>query len=190
MEVAVMLSLMLKFVCESCELRVFSSPPTDGAKCHMAVELEGDNILDNMKRVLALENVLGGCTDFPYDYIEELISTKRHIDQMFIFSDMMISPGEDHMSSSISGENWTVAKILTAYREQVNPDMLFVTVDLAGSGRSALGAELEDDFRNVLVTGYSDAILRLVSEIQSNQVNAVREAAAALIAKKHAQTST
>jgi hypothetical protein len=157
---------MLKFVCESSEVRVFSSPSrTSNGKCHLPADLEGDNILENMDRVLAMQQSLGGGTDFPFDFIEELIESKTHIDQMFIFSDMMISPGTDAMSHTISGENWTVASILQAYREQVNPNMLFVTVDLAGHGRSVLGAELEDDFRNILITGYSDAILRLVSEI-------------------------
>jgi hypothetical protein len=100
---------------------------------------------------------------------------------MFIFSDMMISPSSNAMTGTSSGQNWTVAKIIDAYRTQVNPNMLFITVDLAGSGRT-LGAELEDDFRNVLISGYSDAILRLVSEIQINQVDAVKENAAAFLA--------
>jgi hypothetical protein len=46
--------------------------------------------------------------------------------------------------------------------------MLFVTIDLAGHGRSILGSEMEDDFRNILITGYSDQILRMVSELQKN----------------------
>ncbi len=87
---------------------------------------------------------------------------------MFVFSDMMISPGDDYTTGAISGGKWTCATILQAYREYVNPNMLFVTVDLRGQKRSVLGAELEDDCRNVMVCGYSDAILRLVSEIYTN----------------------
>lgn len=59
--------------------------------------------------------------------------------------------------------------------------MRFVTVDLAGNGGSLIGAELEDDFRNVLVSGYSDAILKLIAELQKNQVDLVKEAAAKLL---------
>lgn len=113
-----------------------------------------------------------------------MINEKRHVDNFFIFSDMMISPGSNAMTGTRSGGSWTVASILEAYRSTVNENMLFVTVDLAGHGRSVLGAELEDDSKNVLITGYSDSILRLVSEIQNNQVDAVKEAAQEMLAKK------
>jgi hypothetical protein len=88
------------------------------------------------------------------------------VDTIFILSDMMIGPGREEMTGVRSGSGWTVSKILEEYRNTVNPEMMFVTIDLAGHGRSVLGAELEDDFRNVLITGYSDQILRLVSELQ------------------------
>ena len=46
-----LLGLMLKHVCESVEFLVFSSPRND--KCYLPVEnIEGDNILEDMKKVL------------------------------------------------------------------------------------------------------------------------------------------
>jgi hypothetical protein len=77
-------------------------------------------------------------------------------------------------------DTWNITSILSTYRTLVNPNMRFVTVDLAGHGKSLMGAELKDDFRNVLITGYSDSILRLVAELQKNQVDLVREAVAKL----------
>lgn len=85
-----------------------------------------------------------------------------------------------HLESVQLNEKWTITSILRTYRQLVNPNMRFVTVDLAGHGRSLIGAELEDDFRNVLISGYSDSILRLVAELQKNQVELVREAVAKL----------
>ena len=113
-----------------------------------------------------------------------MINESRHVDNMFIFSDMMISPGSGNMMNTRSGGSWTVGTILEKYRETVNDNMLFVTVDLAGHGRSVLGAELEDNCKNVLISGYSDAILRLVSELQNSQVDAVKETAQKLLEKK------
>jgi hypothetical protein len=115
--------------------------------------------------------------------MEHLIDNKVHVDNLFIFSDMMISPGTDAMSHTTSGEKWTVGSVLKKYRDTVNSNMLFVTVDLAGHGRNTLGADLEDDDKNILVTGYSDAILRLVTEIQTSQVDAVKEQAQKLASK-------
>ena len=60
---------------------------------------------------------------------------------------------------------WRLAPILSQYRDSVNSNMLFVSVDLQGRGRSILGASLDEDSRNVSITGYSDSILRMISEI-------------------------
>jgi len=183
MQVAVLLGLMLKSVCESVEFLVFSSPRN--GKCYLPVEeLEGDRILEDMATVLGYQNKLGGGTDFPYDYIHTMINERKHVDNMFIFSDMMISPSDGNMQHTMSGGSDTVGSILENYRTNVNENMMFVTVDLAGHGRSVLGAELEDNCKNVLISGYSDAILRLVSELQNNQVDAVKETAQNMLSKK------
>jgi telomerase protein component 1 len=251
-EIGVLMGLMLKYVCESSKVCAFSSPGigSDG-KCWLEVETRSDSILDNMKTVFDQSTMLGGGTDFPYDFLESMITTKTHIDNFVLFSDMMISPGNNQMgcariisqqiremqqkhreaelaksfnvqaasfepshqpethlnpdSSSFTHESssqevpmeldpnpiesldaaelndtWNITSILSTYRTLVNPNMRFVTVDLAGHGKSLMGAELKDDFRNVLITGYSDSILRLVAELQKNQVDLVREAVAKL----------
>ena len=250
-EIGVLMGLMLKYVCESSKVCAFSSPRGLDGKCWVEVEVNSDSILDNMKTVMEKSSILGGGTDFPHDFLESMILTKTHIDNFVLFSDMMISPGNNEMrcahimssqihemrkkhreaqlaksfnleaasfqpaqppsshlnpdSSSFIPESssqevpmeldpnpvqleeafglnntWTITSILSTYRQLVNPNMRFVTVDLAGHGRSLMGAELKDDFRNVLITGYSDSILRLVAELQKNQVDIVREAVAKL----------
>ena len=196
-DVSILLGLMLKYVCQECELRIFSSPGSHG-KCHLPVELEEEGILANFARVKQARSRLGGGTDFPFDYLEEFIQTATGatgaatgggaadpaIDNFFIISDMMIAPGRQEMSSggyrASSGSQSTraegVSGVLRQFREKVNPDLLFVTVDLHGSGRSQV--QLEDGAagahpNDVLVTGYSDEILRYVVERKGAQVDYV-----------------
>ena len=71
MQVGILMGLMLNFVCESSQFRIFSSPkPGRTEKCHLPVEIQGDNILQNMDIVLEEVCKLGGGTDFPFDYLE------------------------------------------------------------------------------------------------------------------------
>ncbi|CAG9320965.1 unnamed protein product [Blepharisma stoltei] len=179
-EVGILLGLMMRHVCENSEFVVFSSPTTASPKCWKKVELEGENILNLINEVNQVASTLGGGTDFPFDYINQAIENRVHFDNMFIFSDMMISPGSGQMNHTQSGRNWTVEQILKTYRETVNPSMKFISINLAGHGKT-IGADLEDEQKNILVTGYSDSILRLVSQLQISQVDAVKEAAKSLI---------
>jgi len=74
-DVAILLGLMLKYVCDYCDFRIFSSPKTD--KCHLSIDILEGSILDNMKKVIEIaENSLGGGTDFPFDYLDDLIEKK------------------------------------------------------------------------------------------------------------------
>jgi hypothetical protein len=137
------------------------------------VELESEDILSNIANVLLATTTLGQGTDFPFDMIEGMISSRTHIDQLFILSDMMISPGHTEMANCNSGDSWTVSTILDVYRREVNPHMRFVSVDLAGKG-----AALEDQDsnpNNLLISGYSDSILRLISDFGKSQVDIAKE---------------
>jgi telomerase protein component 1 len=184
MQIGILLGLMLRSVCKSADFKIFSSiKPGRTKKCWLPVEIESEGILESMEEVLEMVSLLGGGTDFPYDYVEKITRDNVHIDNLFIFSDMMVSPGKNEFEDAESGRRNSISKTLHNYRSTVNPKMKFVTVDLAGQGRSLVGADLNNDFLNVEVTGYSDAILRLVSEMQQSQVEAVKEAAALLVGR-------
>ena len=92
---------------------------------------------------------------------------------------MMISPHHSNITGRYGCT--TVPTFLDKYRETVNANMLFVSVDLAGYGRSVVGPEAEEDFRNLILTGYSDSILKMVSEMQGSQVDKVKEHAQRLL---------
>lgn len=171
-EVGIMLGLMLKQVCESCDFLIFSNPKRgSNGKCWKPVELSNSDILGNISKVLLETKDLGQGTDFPFDLLETMISSRTHIDQLFIISDMMISPGHNEMKNCNSGGNWTVSNILEVYRNEVNSNMRFVSVDLAGKG-AALNED--ENPNNLLISGYSDSILRMVSDFGRSQVDIVK----------------
>jgi len=185
MQIGILLGLMLRSVCKNVDFKVFSSKkPGKTNKCWLNVDVQDGSILDQMESVLELASKLGGGTDFPYDYVDKITRDREHIDTMFIFSDMMVSPGKNEFASTDSGKSNSISKVLDKYRKTVNPKMKFVTIDLAGSGRSLTGGEFDNDFLNLEVTGYSDAILRLVSELQISQIEAVTEAALAVVGRQ------
>eukprot|EP01115_Flamella_aegyptia_P007180 TRINITY_DN29901_c0_g1_i1.p1 TRINITY_DN29901_c0_g1~~TRINITY_DN29901_c0_g1_i1.p1 ORF type:complete len:658 (+),score=296.62 TRINITY_DN29901_c0_g1_i1:99-2072(+) len=159
-DIAILLGLMLQDVCEESEFRIFSSPGTNTkGRCDISVPLEPNSILNNIKRVTKYSEQLGGGTDFPYDYLIELIDKKEKIDNFIIISDMMIAPGKNEMHA----RGHTVGEVLKKYRGDVNPDLLFVALDLYGSGRSIVDVNTNDP-KNVLITGFSDNILRFIAE--------------------------
>ena len=187
MQVGVLLGLMLRYVCESSDFIVFSSPGRH-QKCWFRVELPKDGIRDNI--LASMESVLkqgrsnlGGGTDFPYDYVSEIITNRTHVDQIFMFSDMMVSPGYEEFAGTHTGGELSVGAVLNKYRAKVNAGLKFVTVDLACQAQNLLGADYADDYRNVQLWGYSDAILGLVSELQKSQIEAVEEVARELLSK-------
>ena len=96
---------------------------------------------------------------FPFDYLEDLIKQRRKIDNFLVLSHQLIQTG------SAAGESghMTVRNLLHKYRQEVNPDLLFVSVDLSGKGNSILDGN-EAHPNDVMITGFSDSILRFIAE--------------------------
>jgi telomerase protein component 1 len=160
MDIAILLGLMLQDSCEDCDYQIFSSPKKKGEKCHLPIQLQPNTILDNIKRVRKEIPKLGGGTDFPYEYLQELMKKNIHLDTFIILSDMMIAPGHNEML--LHGNS--ISNILNAYRTKVNPNLLFVAIDLYGSGKSIVEIDNKSNPLNVLITGFSDNILRYIAE--------------------------
>lgn len=92
-----------------------------------------------------------------------MIKEKRKIDNFIILSHQLISPEATDFGSGCN----TIKNILLKYRQEVNPDMLFVSVDLSGKGVSIL-ADNEKNRNDILITGFSDSILRFIAERGDN----------------------
>lgn len=157
-EVGYLLGLMCKYVCEDCDFRVWSSPSASSTTGHLPVQLIEGSILDNMSVVAEVAEKLGDKPgEFPFDYLEEMIRDKRHVDNFLVLSHHVINP------SGGGGSNTRLANLLTKYRQEVNPDLLFVSVDLSGSGKAAIGQD-EKHANDIQITGFSDQILRFIAE--------------------------
>jgi len=160
LEIAILLGLMIQDCCENCDFRIFSSPSQSSkGRCDLSVPLESNTILNNVARVIKYSETLGGGTDFPYDYIEDLIRQRKVINTFIILSDMMIAPGKSEMEA----RGTDVTRILKDYRTKINPNLLFVAIDLYGNGKSIVDINTDNPL-NVLITGFSDNILRFISE--------------------------
>jgi len=156
-----LLGLMCKYVCEECDFRIWSSPSNKKPNvCHLGVELQEGTILANMAKVAEQATQLGEAAHpFPVDYLQDLISTKKKIDNLLVLSHQILNP--DEAGSSDDSNN--LARLLLKYRTEVNPDLLFVSVNLSGSGKASIGAS-DRNPNNIMISGFSEQILRFIAE--------------------------
>jgi telomerase protein component 1 len=161
-EVGVLLGLMCKYMCEECDFRIFSSAKRGNSVSHESVELRDGTILDNMAVVMNSMENLGTDFVFPFAYLEDLILQNKKIDNIIVLSDQHIAPGYNELIGSGPAAGG-ISGILTKYRQEINPDLLYVSVNLAGR----TSVDVDDSKRHVndiVVSGFSDSILRYVAE--------------------------
>ena len=173
MDVGLLMSIMLKHACAECEFYIFSSPGSTHSCYEPITTFDKENLLANIETIKERSRILGGGTDFPFEFWLEAIEKKRHIDLFVIFSDMMISEGHN----DIQGEGHTAASIVNEYRNKVNPKLIYVAVDLRGY---SIKVPIDEDAKNplnIMVCGYSDSILRFISERQVSQVEYIKSLA-------------
>jgi len=164
-EVGILLGLMCKYMCEECDFRVVGSPKGNNGVSHQSVQLKDGTILDNMNIVMEQANNIGTGFEFPFEYFEELIQDRKKIDNIIILSNDTIAPGHNEMYGN-GAASGGISGILKKYRQEINPDLLYVSVNLKGSKKI-----LDDDIdqskkhpNDILVSGFSDAILKYVAE--------------------------
>jgi telomerase protein component 1 len=175
-DVGFLFGLMVRSVSEDSDVYLFSSRKYGNDKCWMKVDLQGDNIFELLEKMNEMSAKLGGGTEFPFDWFEEAIEGKQWYDNFIMFTDMMISEMSGHDIFSRSGKKFNKSfDIINEYREKVNPDMRYVTVDLAGQAKQLKGAQYEKDFKNLMIGGYSDSILQFISLSGVMQSDLIRE---------------
>ena len=173
MDLGLLFGVMMRHICELCDVYLLSSPRLPAyPKCWIKAELEGDDIFELVEELKCNGSKLGGNTHYPFDWFDDIIAQKVFIDNIIIFSDMIIS--YETSQRLFTDEGFKHKQILKKYRDEVNPNMKYITVDLAGSAKDMAGANFEDDFKNIVIGGYSDAILKLISSRQITQAGAVR----------------
>lgn len=154
-QIGALLGLMCKHVCEDCEFMLFSG------NAYVAAQLKEGSILDNMAVIEGQGNVIKkvGQGSFPTEYLEGLIARHERIDNLLILSNQIVvldQPQKDRDS---------IANNIAKYRREINPHMLFVSVDLSGNGcQIAQGTDEASNPNDVIVSGFSDSILRFIAE--------------------------
>ena len=68
-----------------------------------------------------------------------------------------------------------MANLLSKYRQEVHAELLFVSVDLSGSGRANIGQDEAHPY-DIQITGFSEQILRFIAERgDNNQLQYVKK---------------
>lgn len=95
--------------------------------------------------------------------LEYLLREKKEVDRIFLFSDMQCYNSYGDSS---------VASLLKKYRNTINPDCLFYSVDLAGYGELQLP---EDDPQTAVIAGWSEKILQFAKIFEEDGSLAIEE---------------
>ena len=152
LEVGILLGLMCKHSCEQCTMAVY------GADNYCKVSLEEGTILHNMETVMTkvTENRLNEQEGkLPQSFFNPLLVDRVQIDNLVILTDNMNMDSEDSVE---------LLKFLDKYRHLVNPNLLFVSVDLSGRA-SGISSTIKPRHENdIHLAGYSDQILRFIAE--------------------------
>lgn len=153
LEVGVLLGLMCKYSCENSTMLVYGH---NGAFAE--VELEDGTILHNMERVMATAvsgNLTSQESTLPIGFLTESLMDRRQVDNIVLLSDTMKLDDE---------QGRMMMDFLQKYRHLVNPNLLFVSVDLSGS-KSGVSSTIQAQHPNdIYLAGYSDQILRFIAE--------------------------
>jgi len=155
-DVGVLLGLMCKYMCEECDFRIFAGSDSES---HISVNLEPGTILDNMEIVKQTSERLNkNGSFFPEDYMVGLIRDRKKIDQIIVLSNETVAPGYP------SSGNVDIGNILTKYRQEVNKDLLYVSVNLSGRGGVMTNDGKAKHPNDVVIAGFSSSILRYIAE--------------------------
>ena len=156
LEVIILLALMCKYACEHSVL-LLCGPRGDP----LEMELEDGTILENMERILkhplAKPTTVSEDKNFPMAHLHQLIHTQTQIDSLILLQG-------SQSNSSMKAEK-EMSKFLRNYRRFVNPNLLYVDVDVSGNTEADPTSSNPSAHRNdVHLSGFSDNILRFIAE--------------------------
>jgi len=150
-EVGTLLGLMCKYMSEECEFFVYSSRA-------LGIELAEGTILQNMQKVfdqVKKANLSVEESNFPIEYLEGLIKSRKKLDHLVVLDNKFFT-ADDPKSAELLA-------LLRKYRQEVNPEVLFVNVNLSGDN-AVTAADPQKHANDVYIAGFSDAILRYIAE--------------------------
>ena len=144
---------MCKYSCEDCKLIGFTND-------FQEFDLQEGTILHNLSALIQLIQNSGlnsGTSGLPVAYLKNYLKDRIPIDNLIVLSNTI-----DYDSEENSGREFK--SFLRKYREFVNPNLLFVSVDLSSPSAKmdeSLTPEHEND---IYLSGYSDQILSFINQ--------------------------
>ena len=152
LEVGVLLGLMCKYSCEQCTMLVY------GEHDFAEIQLREGTILHNMQQVMdtaAAQGLTANEGAIPSQFLHNMLIDHLPVDNLMVLTDTM------NLSDPQGKE---VLDFLKKYRHLVNPNLLFVSVDLSGRS-SGVSSTIKPEHENdIFLAGYSDQILRFIAE--------------------------
>ena len=151
-EVGILLGLMCKYSCEQCLFLIY------GENSYTEVQLQEGTILHNMGQVMTAASSQGltskeGCV--PTHFLQSMLVDRVAIDNLVLLTDAMKLDDQ---------QGREMMDFLKKYRHLVNPNLLFVSVDLSGTS-SGINSTIKPEHENdIYLAGYSDQILRFIAE--------------------------
>lgn len=147
-EMCILLGLMCKYSCEQCTMILY------GKTNYCEVSLEEGTILHNMKTVenLLTEKEMDVEEGMPpQDYFQTLLVDEVQIDNLVLLTNTVSEARE-------------IQKFTEKYRQFVNSNLLFVTVDLSSRASGIANTITPEHKNDIHLAGYSDQILRFIAE--------------------------
>ena len=151
-EIGVLLALMCKYACEKCSLCVY------GNNGHSQVSLKEGTILHNMEQVLNIvmvDSLDGLPGKIPAEFLRTLLVDRVQVDNLILLTNEMNMDSHDGKG---------MLNFLEKYRHVVNPNLLFVSIDLSGRSVGVASTVSPSHPNNIHLSGYSDKILQFIAE--------------------------
>ena len=152
LEVGVLLGLMCKYSCEQCTMAIY------GEHTFAEIQLREGTILHNMEHVMSTATSQGLTLNsgvIPSQLLHNMLIDRVPVDTLMVLTDTM---------NLTDPQGVEMLDFLRKYRHLVNPNLLFVSVDLSGRS-SGVSSTIKPEHENdIFLAGYSDQILRFIAE--------------------------
>ncbi|CAF0783335.1 unnamed protein product, partial [Didymodactylos carnosus] len=153
-EIGLLLGLMCKSACEHCRLIGYTSE----TNYEEIEQLNQQTILENMSKILENPKFQHGSSSsscIPTEFLNEVVPGKQWFDTIIVVSDGI---------KSDTPQSDKIYKFLQAYRYLVNPDLMFVSIDLSISDCSVTKSDRFNNRNDIFLSGFSDSLLQFIAE--------------------------
>ncbi|KAL5022413.1 hypothetical protein ScPMuIL_001568 [Solemya velum] len=159
-EVGVLIGLMCKYSCEESEMLIFDE------NFYTCVDLRKGTILENMKVVMSTDlsqgTPMSSDMTIPDQFLWGLVRDRVQVDNL-----LFLGSWERVEHAAEKAKKAFFSDFLKKYRQTVNQNMLFVSVDFSGAKPGGTGFSemtVPEHDNDIYISGYSDQILRFIAE--------------------------